>query len=78
VRLAPRHGTDFSESRSRRNCIPSAKSAAGITPSRRQASQDISIGYLSHSETAVRLYLQETITFLLLTTGAAVSLAPQT
>jgi uncharacterized linocin/CFP29 family protein len=40
--------------------------------------QDISIGYLSHSETAVRLYLQETITFLLLTTEAAVSLAPQT
>src|SRR6266403_4914839 len=40
--------------------------------------QDISIGYLSHSETAVQLYLQETITFLLLTTEAAVSLAPQT
>src|ERR1700726_2160046 len=40
--------------------------------------QDISIGYLSHSETAVRLYLQETIAFLLLTTEAAVSLAPQT
>src|SRR5215831_15009323 len=29
--------------------------------------QDISIGYLSHCETAVRLYLPETITFLLLT-----------
>jgi uncharacterized linocin/CFP29 family protein len=40
--------------------------------------QDISIGYLSHSETAVRLYLQETITFLLLTTEAAVSLTRQT
>ena len=40
--------------------------------------QDISIGYLSHSETAVRLYLEETITFLLLTTEAAVSLAPKT
>jgi uncharacterized linocin/CFP29 family protein len=38
--------------------------------------QDISIGYLSHSETAVRLYLEETLTFLLLTTEAAVSLAP--
>lgn len=38
--------------------------------------QDISIGYLSHSETAVRLYLQETFTFLLLTTEAAVVLAP--
>jgi len=40
--------------------------------------QDISIGYLSHSDTAVRLYLEETITFLLLTTEAAVSLAPKT
>ncbi len=27
--------------------------------------QDISIGYLSHTDTAVRLYLQETFTFLL-------------
>jgi uncharacterized linocin/CFP29 family protein len=38
--------------------------------------QDISIGYLSHSETIVRLYFQETFTFLLLTTEAAVVLAP--
>ena len=38
--------------------------------------QDISIGYLSHTDTAVRLYLQETFTFLLLTTEAAVALAP--
>jgi uncharacterized linocin/CFP29 family protein len=38
--------------------------------------QDISIGYLSHSETVVRLYFQETFTFLLLTTEAAVALAP--
>jgi uncharacterized linocin/CFP29 family protein len=38
--------------------------------------QDISIGYLSHSETTVRLYLQETFTFLLLTAEAAVVLAP--
>jgi len=38
--------------------------------------QDVSIGYLSHTETAVRLYLQETFTFLLLTTEAAVALAP--
>jgi uncharacterized linocin/CFP29 family protein len=38
--------------------------------------QDISIGYLSHTETAVRLYLQETFTFLLLTGEAAVVLAP--
>jgi uncharacterized linocin/CFP29 family protein len=37
--------------------------------------QDISIGYLSHTDTAVRLYLQETITFLLLTREAAVCLA---
>jgi uncharacterized linocin/CFP29 family protein len=38
--------------------------------------QDISIGYLSHSENVVRLYFQETFTFLLLTTEAAVVLAP--
>ncbi len=38
--------------------------------------QDISIGYLSHTDVAVRLYLQETFTFLLLTTEAAVALAP--
>lgn len=38
--------------------------------------QDISIGYLSHTETAVQLYLQETCTFLLLTAEAAVALAP--
>jgi len=38
--------------------------------------QDMSIGYSSHTETSVRLYLQETVTFLLLTTEAAVALAP--
>ncbi|MBS1602206.1 MAG: bacteriocin family protein [Bacteroidetes bacterium] len=38
--------------------------------------QDISIGYLSHSESSVRLYLQESFTFRLLTTEAAVVLAP--
>jgi uncharacterized linocin/CFP29 family protein len=38
--------------------------------------QDISIGYLSHTETAVQLYLQETFTFLPLTAEAAVVLAP--
>jgi uncharacterized linocin/CFP29 family protein len=38
--------------------------------------QDISIGYSGHTDTAVRLYLQETFTFLLLTTEAAVALAP--
>ncbi len=38
--------------------------------------QDISIGYSSHSTTIVELYLQETFTFRLLTTEAAVVLAP--
>ena len=36
--------------------------------------QDVSIGYLSHTDNAVRLYLQETFTFLLLTTEASVAL----
>ena len=40
--------------------------------------QDVSIGYLSHTDTAVRLYLQETFTFLLLTTEASVALIPST
>jgi uncharacterized linocin/CFP29 family protein len=38
--------------------------------------QDFSIGYLSHTDRVVRLYLQETLTFLLLTTEAAVALKP--
>src|SRR5215471_17977513 len=38
--------------------------------------QDISIGYSSHTDSIVRLYLQETLTFLLLTTEAAVALGP--
>jgi uncharacterized linocin/CFP29 family protein len=38
--------------------------------------QDISIGYLSHTDSMVRLYLQETFTFLLLTTEASVALNP--
>src|SRR6201996_5551746 len=38
--------------------------------------QDVSIGYLSHTDTSVRLYLQETFTFLLLTTEAVVALTP--
>ncbi|MGH7029388.1 MAG: family 1 encapsulin nanocompartment shell protein [Stellaceae bacterium] len=38
--------------------------------------QDFSIGYLSHTDAAVRLYLQESFTFLLLTAEAAVALAP--
>ncbi|HLY91187.1 MAG TPA: family 1 encapsulin nanocompartment shell protein [Acetobacteraceae bacterium] len=38
--------------------------------------QDISIGYLSHTESSIRLYLQESFTFLLLTAEASVALAP--
>jgi uncharacterized linocin/CFP29 family protein len=38
--------------------------------------QDVSIGYLSHSDSAVQLYLQESFTFLMLTAEAAVALAP--
>jgi uncharacterized linocin/CFP29 family protein len=38
--------------------------------------QDVSIGYDSHTDSAVRLYLQETFTFLFLTSEAAVALAP--
>jgi uncharacterized linocin/CFP29 family protein len=38
--------------------------------------QDVSIGYLSHSDATVSLYLQETLTFLLLTAEAAVALTP--
>ena len=38
--------------------------------------QDVSIGYLSQTDSVVRLYLQETLTFRLLTTEAAVALAP--
>jgi uncharacterized linocin/CFP29 family protein len=37
--------------------------------------QDISIGYLSHTDVTVGLYLQESFTFLLLTAEAAVALA---
>jgi uncharacterized linocin/CFP29 family protein len=38
--------------------------------------QDFSIGYLSHNDSVVRLYLQESFTFLLLTSEAAVTLTP--
>jgi len=38
--------------------------------------QDLSIGYLSHTDAVVRLYLQETFTFLLLTSEASVALLP--
>jgi uncharacterized linocin/CFP29 family protein len=38
--------------------------------------QDVSIGYLNHTDTHVRLYLQETFTFLYLTSESAVAFAP--
>jgi len=38
--------------------------------------QDVSIGYSDHTDASVALYLQETFTFLLLTTEAAVALTP--
>src|SRR5271163_5101613 len=38
--------------------------------------QDVSIGYLKHTDATVTLYLQETFTFLLLTSEAAVALNP--
>jgi len=38
--------------------------------------QDISIGYLSHSDSTVQLYLQETFVFRVLTTEASVALSP--
>jgi uncharacterized linocin/CFP29 family protein len=34
----------------------------------------VSIGYLSHDDKRVQLYLEETFTFLLLTTEASVAL----
>jgi uncharacterized linocin/CFP29 family protein len=37
--------------------------------------QDLSIGYLNHTDAVVRLYLQETFTFLLLTSEASVAIA---
>ncbi len=38
--------------------------------------QDVSIGYLSHTDSAVQLYLQETFVFRVLTTEASVALSP--
>jgi uncharacterized linocin/CFP29 family protein len=40
-----------------------------------QIGQDVSIGYLSHTDAVVRLYLQETFTFRVLTNEATVVLA---
>ena len=39
--------------------------------------QDVSIGYLSHSDSVIRLYLQETFVFRVLTGEAAVALSPR-
>jgi uncharacterized linocin/CFP29 family protein len=41
-----------------------------------QLGQDVSIGYLSHTDSTVRLYLQESLTFQMLTAEAAVPLTP--
>jgi len=38
--------------------------------------QDVSIGYLNHTDATVALYLQETFTFLMLTAEAAIALPP--
>ncbi len=38
--------------------------------------QDVSIGYLSHDESVVKLYLQETFVFRVLTSEASVALSP--
>jgi uncharacterized linocin/CFP29 family protein len=41
-----------------------------------QLGTDVSIGYLSHTDSSVRLYLQESLTFQMLTAEAAVPLTP--
>lgn len=41
-----------------------------------QVGRDLSIGYSSHTESSVRLYLEESLTFLLHTAEAAVALIP--
>jgi uncharacterized linocin/CFP29 family protein len=38
--------------------------------------QDVSIGYLSHTDAVVRLYLQETFTFVYFTSESAVAMSP--
>jgi uncharacterized linocin/CFP29 family protein len=39
--------------------------------------QDLSIGYLSHTDQVVRLYLQESLTFLMQTSEASVAVLPE-
>src|SRR5580704_7714 len=41
-----------------------------------QIGQDVSIGYLNHTDAIVGLYLQETFSFQMLTAEAAIALAP--
>jgi uncharacterized linocin/CFP29 family protein len=41
-----------------------------------QLGQDVAIGYLSHTDSTVELYLQETLTFHMYTSEAAVCLTP--
>jgi uncharacterized linocin/CFP29 family protein len=41
-----------------------------------EAGQDLSIGYSSHDDTLVRLYLQESFSFHVATPEAAVALDP--
>ncbi len=41
-----------------------------------QIGEDASIGYLNHTDTVVRLYLEETFTFQMFTAESAVALAP--
>ncbi len=38
--------------------------------------QDVSIGYLNYTDRIVDLYLQESLTFLMLTAEASVAIAP--
>ena len=57
--------------RGRRSCSPPAAAISSCA-----IGQDISIGYSSHTAATVELYFQETFTFRLLTTEAAVALAP--
>ena len=67
--LSARGPNRFILSRSFKACATSSDFAS-------RALEDISIGYLNHTEAAVRLYLQETFTLPLLTTEAAVVLVP--
>ena len=58
--------------------IRSLRNARDITLQDLGAATGLSIGYLSHTDTTVRLYLQESFTFLMLTAEAAVALSAAT